>query len=129
MLATDTNVVVRYLVGDDPEQAARARALIDTQAVYLPVTVVLETDWVLRSAYGLGRAEVARALRAFGGLPTVTVEDVARVADALDRAEAGMDLADALHEGRVEGCAGVVTFDKRLIASAAAAGLAGVRAP
>jgi predicted nucleic-acid-binding protein len=129
MLATDTNVVVRYLVGDDPEQAARARALIDTQAVYLPVTVVLETDWVLRSAYGFGRVEVARALRAFGGLPTVTVEDAARVADALDRAEAGMDLADALHAGRAEGCTGFVTFDKRLIASAAAAGLTGVRAP
>jgi hypothetical protein len=43
------------------------------------VTAVLEVEWVLRGAYGYCVAEAARALRAFGGLPTVTVEDGALV--------------------------------------------------
>lgn len=68
----DANVVVRYLTGDHPEQAARARALIEEEPVFVPVTVAIETEWVLRAAYGYGAAEVAGALRAFGGLPGVT---------------------------------------------------------
>lgn len=97
MIAIDTNVVVRYLTGDHPEQSPRARALVDSRPVFLPVTVLLETEWVLRSAYGYAVKDIVAALRAFGGLPGVTVEDAALVAEALDRADNGMDFADALH--------------------------------
>ena len=118
MLALDTNVVVRYLTGDDPEQAARARAAIDAGPVFVSTTVLLECDWVLRSVYGFGGEEVAAALRAFAGLPTVSVESPAMLAEALDRAAAGMDLADALHLGAAAGCEAMLTFDRRFIETA-----------
>ncbi|MGV6876250.1 type II toxin-antitoxin system VapC family toxin [Pseudochelatococcus sp. B33] len=122
MLAIDTNLIVRYLTGDHPDQAARARAIIDRQPVFVAATVALEAEWVLRSAYGYRGAEVVRALRSFAGLPTVTVEDTARVATALDLTEKGMDFADALHLGRSAHCEGFATFDRKLVKAARAAG-------
>ena len=127
MLAIDTNVVVRYLTGDHPEQSPRARTLVDGQPVFVPVTVALEVEWVLRSAYGYGTLDIVQALRAFGGLPTVTIEDAALVAQALDGAQAGMDFADALHLARSAQCDGFASFDRRFIKAALAAGHATVR--
>lgn len=127
MLAIDTNVIVRYLTDDHPEQAPRARAVIDGAPVFVPVTVVLETEWVLRSAYDCSPTEVIHALRAFGGLPTVSIEDADAVAAALDLATLGMDFADALHLGRSAHCDAFVTFDRRLIKTAADAGNTAVR--
>ena len=48
MLAVDTNVVVRFLTGDEPAQAERARSIFEREAVLLLKTVMLETEWVLR---------------------------------------------------------------------------------
>ena len=115
MRALDTNIVVRYLTGDDPEQAARARAVVDAGPVFVSTTVLLECDWVLRSAYGFGGGEVAAALRAFAGLPPVSVESPATLAEALDRAAAGMDFADALHLCAASRCEAMLTFDRRFI--------------
>lgn len=106
MLAIDTNLIVRYLTRDHAKQSARARALIDGEPVFVAITIVLEVEWVLRSAYAYQAADVARALRVFAGLPTVTVEDGAMVAAALDLAEKGMDFADALHLTRTGHCKG-----------------------
>ena len=122
MLAIDTNVVVRYLTNDDTEQSPRARRLIDGQAVFVAVTVILETEWVLRSAYGYSQAVVTGALRVFGGLPTVELEDAAIVSSALDLSDAGMDFADALHLGKSAHCAGLATFDRNFLKAARAAG-------
>ncbi len=113
MLAIDTNVVVRYLTGDHPEQSPRARALIDSHDVFVCTTVLLETEWVLRGAYGYPPAQVGDALRAFAGLPRVTLEDPALAATALDWMTQGMDFADALHLTKAEGCTVFVSFDKR----------------
>jgi len=127
MLAIDTNLVIRYLTGDHPKQSPRARALIDGRTVFVPVTVMLEVEWVLRSAYGYRPAEVARAMRLFAGLPTVTIEDGAIVAAALDLAESGMDFADALHLGKAAHCEGMVSFDRKFVKAAKAAGYESVR--
>jgi predicted nucleic-acid-binding protein len=127
MIAIDTNVVVRYLTGNHPDQSPRARAMIDATPVFVSVTVMLEVEWVLRSAYGFAPPAVIDALRAFGGLPTVTVEDAAIVAQALDRVAVGMDFADALHLGRAGQCDAFANFDRRFVRSAAAAGLSSVR--
>jgi predicted nucleic-acid-binding protein len=127
MLAIDTNLIVRYLTGDHPKQSPRARKLIDGEPVFAAITVILEVEWVLRSAYGHRPADVARALRAFAGLPTVTVEDGPIVANALDLAEKGLDFADALHLGKSAHCEGLVTFDRKLVKAAKAAGYEGVR--
>jgi predicted nucleic acid-binding protein len=127
MLAIDTNLVVRYLTGDHPEESLRARTLIDGHQVFIAITVVLETVWVLRSAYGYRPAGLARALRAFAGLPTVSVEDDTVIAAALDLAEKGMDLADALHLCKSSNCEAFATFDRKFVKAAKAAGCDSVR--
>lgn len=127
MLAIDTNLIVRYLTGDHPKQSPRARAVIDGQPVFATITVILETEWVLRSTYGYRPKEVANALRSFAGLPRVTVEDGAIVAAALDLAGKGMDFADALHLGKAAHCGGMATFDRKFVKAANAAGYEGVR--
>lgn len=127
MIAIDTNLIVRYLTRDHAAQSARARAVIDGESVFVAVTVLLEVEWVLRSAYGYQASDIVPALRVFAGLPTVTVEDDAMVAAALDLAERGMDFADALHLTRSGHCEAFVTFDRKLVKSAKEAGREGVR--
>ena len=62
MTALVTNVVVRLLTNDDPAQASRAATLLAREQVLIPLSVVLETEWVLRSVYGLERGPVVNAL-------------------------------------------------------------------
>jgi predicted nucleic acid-binding protein len=116
MLAVDTNVIVRYLTGDHPEQAAKAKALIDGSEVFVSTTVLLETSWVLGRILGTSRSELVESLRAFVGLPSVRVENPAETSKALDWAAQGMDFADALHLSHAEDCAALVTFDQRFVA-------------
>ena len=118
MRAVDTNVVVRYLTGDDPGQAARARAAVDAGDIFVSTTVLLESEWVLRGVYGFAGEEVATALRAFAGLPGVSVEGPDLIAEALDHAESGMDFADALHLAAAARCEAMLTFDRRFIETA-----------
>lgn len=115
MRAVDTNVVVRYLTGDDPKQAGKARAVIGREPTFVPRTVLLETEWVLRGVYDLPPDQVIPALRALAGLPGVLVEDAPLVAKAMDWAEAGLDFADAMHLAAAAECGGFLTFDKRLL--------------
>lgn len=127
MLAIDTNVVVRYLAGDHPEQSRKARALIDSEDIFVCTTVLLETEWVLRSVYGLTPIEAAKALNDFAGLESVTLEDAPLVAKALDWVTQGMDFADALHLAKAEGCDAMVTFDRRFARIASKLRAVGVR--
>ena len=112
MLAVDTNIVVRYLTADDPEQFAKVRALIDGEDIFVCKTVLLETEWVLRRGYRFSRDRIIAALTAFAGLPRVTLEDPALAAKALDWLARGMDFADALHLAKAEGCEAFVSFDR-----------------
>jgi len=114
MISIDTNVVVRFLVGDDVDQFRRAERVIRENEVFVPLTVVLEAEWVLRDRCDKPRRAVVQALCDFAALPSVVLEDAPRVARALDWAGAGMDLADALHRaGSAEGAA-FVSFDRKL---------------
>ncbi|HIJ38059.1 MAG TPA: type II toxin-antitoxin system VapC family toxin [Rhodospirillaceae bacterium] len=128
MLAIDTNLIVRYLTGDHPEQAAVAKELIDSEDVYVCITVFLETEWELRSVYGFAAKQLAAALRAFAGLQHVTIEDAGQIAQALDWMEAGMDFADALHLTKAQGCDAFVSFDQRFARTANRLGATKVRA-
>ena len=119
MLAIDTNVLVRLVVADDARQARAARVLLETEDVLVTSTVLLEAEWVLRSAYGLGKRDILGVLRGVCGLPRVRLAEPDRAAAAFDLAEAGMDFADALHLSGAAGCEVFVTFDRRLAKSAA----------
>jgi predicted nucleic-acid-binding protein len=114
VIAIDTNVVVRFLTRDDPVQAARARALIETGSVLVLQTVILETAWVLRTKYRFDRAAIATGLRQLLGLPGVAVEDPGTVAQALDLHDQGFDFADALHLASSRRAEAFATFDHAL---------------
>lgn len=114
MLVVDTNVVVRYLTGDDPKQARLAERLVGGNDIRLLSTVALETEWVLRSLYGYSREQVYAGLSAFSGLACVTVDDPGQVACALDWFRQGMDFADAMHLSACEDGEALATFDRKL---------------
>ena len=64
MIAVNTNVLVRYVINDDPDQAQRAvKRLAGPQAVFIPHSVLLEMEWVLRAVYELDRAAILTAFR------------------------------------------------------------------
>lgn len=122
MIAVDTNVIIRYLTADDAEQTERARDLIDGQSVFVSLTVVMEVEWVLRSTYRFNRTDILNTIRIFAGMPMVAIEEDGAVAAALDLVEQGVDFADALHLVRTEHCNEFVTFDRKLVRAANAAG-------
>ena len=67
MASLDTNVLVRYLVQDDDRQFALAEKLIQAalragQKLYIPITVMLELEWVLRSNFGFGKDRIINAV-------------------------------------------------------------------
>jgi predicted nucleic acid-binding protein len=129
MLAVDTNIIVRYLTRDDEQQAARAKRLVDNSDVRVSLTVLLETEWVLRSVYRMTPIQIVDALTEFLGLPHVTVEDTLVAARALEWAAAGMDFADALHLAQAQHCDAFVSFDEALATAAADVPGVTVRAP
>jgi predicted nucleic-acid-binding protein len=117
--AVDTNVLVRALVRDDAAQAEKAEALIGTQRVFVPVTVILELEWVLRSRYGFAPARLAQALGMLAALGNVVVHERAAVLAATARVAQGWDFADALHHALSVGCDDFVTLDADLARRAA----------
>jgi predicted nucleic-acid-binding protein len=126
VIAVDTNVVVRLLTGDDQDQAARAKQLFEAETIWLPKTVMLEPEWVLRRLYGLGRRRVAEALTALAALSNVRCEDEPAIVDALRWAATGLDFADALHLASARSAKRFATFDADLVkrAKSAATGIA-----
>lgn len=114
MIAVDTNVLVRFLVRDNLKQAQRAASLIQNSEVWISKTVILETEWVLRSLYGFAPEILAGALRALAGLETVFLEDELAVAKALDGIQQGFDFADALHLASMGNTKEFATFDRKL---------------
>ncbi|HET7562994.1 MAG TPA: type II toxin-antitoxin system VapC family toxin [Rhodanobacteraceae bacterium] len=127
MPAVDTNVVVRYLTGDDAAQARAARKLVDGGDIALSGTVLLETEWVLRSLYGYDRRRIHAALTAFAGLANVELDDPARAARAFDWFGKGMDFADALHLAACREGEAFATFDRKLATAARKAGAGKIR--
>ncbi|SRR5258706_1282303 len=129
MLGIDTNVIVRLLTRDDPKESARAHALIEGEDVFVPTTVLLETEWVLRSIYGFAPDRIAIALTSFVGLNRVRLENPTLVAVSLRWMQQGMDFADALHLAAAESCDAFVSFDRDFANIAAKIGTPKVRAP
>ena len=96
MRAVDTNIVVRLVAHDDEIQWAIADGLMAEPFIVLP-TVILEAEWVLRSAYKLPRNVVAGRLGVLLGNPNADPISSAAILWALDRYAEGADFADALH--------------------------------
>ena len=119
MRAIDTNVLVRAIVNDDTAQSARAVALLTEADVYIPVTVMLELEWVLRSRYAFAPKLIAQAIAKITALGNVVVGEREAVLSAATRAAQGWDFADALHLALSKGCTDFTTLDADLAKRAA----------
>lgn len=97
MIGLDTNLIVRLLTNDDKKQAKLVANLIENNSVFIPKSVLLETEWVLRYTYDLSSATILKAFENLLGLVQVTVEDTVCVKQALHWYSKNLDFADALH--------------------------------
>lgn len=121
MAGLDTNVLVRWLVDDDAAQSACVatrlrRAIADGERLFVPVTVMLELEWVLRSRYGFGRTDILATLNALLETRELVFESEDAVERALHACRLGRaDFADALHASlcAVAGHAPLLSFDRR----------------
>lgn len=129
MTAVDTNLLVRLLTHDDEEQYRRAYGVFGSGPVLVTDTVWLETEWVLRYAYGYNPAAVVRAFRGVLGLPGVYTTDARRIILALEWHESGMDFADALHLAGSQDADAFLTFDQAMIRAAIGRGRCPVSSP
>jgi predicted nucleic-acid-binding protein len=122
MIAFDTNLLVRVVLADDPAQVAIVRELITRDAIFISRTVLMETEWVLRSVYRKSPVEILGFFRALLEVDNTEVENAIEVGYALDWYELGADFVDALHLA-VCGTAALHTFDKGFCKTAREAGL------
>lgn len=119
MAGLDTNVLVRWLVADDDVQTAQVEALLAAgrragQSYFVPSTVLLELEWVLRSRYRLDKPAM---LGAFNALLEARELDI-QAEPALERAlhhyrQGRAEFADCLHAGlcAAAGQAPMLSFD------------------
>lgn len=125
MKALDTNVLVRFLVNDDPAQAQVVRerfrqAETQREIFFVPLQVVLETIWVLDSAYGISRDELVAVLKDLLLLPILEFENRSALQSMVYTAGASnFDLPDLLiaETARLAGCGSVLTFDQKVAKS------------
>ena len=126
MIGLDTNVLVRYVMQDDPRQSARATRLVDSLSAddpgFIPVVALVELVWVLTASYGLDRQQVLTVLETLVRSKELVVDRADLVTQALNRYGAGgADFADALIEriAAAAGCSVTVTFDAGAVKAAA----------
>jgi predicted nucleic-acid-binding protein len=120
--AVDTNVIVRVVTRDDPEQLEAALTVFRRGPLFAGKTVLLETEWVLRYCYKLDRKAIGGALRKLLGYPALRVEDRDTVLLALVWYGEGLDFADALHLASSQGSARrFATFDRELAGASSGA--------
>ncbi|MFO1400808.1 MAG: PIN domain-containing protein [Steroidobacteraceae bacterium] len=121
MPALDTSILVRHLVEDDARQAAAARRLLRAavasgQALFVPVTVTLELEWVLRKRYGMPKGRVIAALSALLSAADLALESEGAIEGALALyADGGAGFSDCLHVALAFGAGQTPwwTFDRR----------------
>ena len=118
MIGLDTNVLVRYIMQDDPKQSPKATKLIESldgdNPGYITLVSVVELYWVLTASYELTGEQVAQALEAILRTKQFLVERADQVMRALRVfAEGKSDFADCLIERSAAGagCARTMTFD------------------
>ena len=118
MIGLDTNVLVRYIMQDDPKQSPKASKLIESldgdNPGYITLVSVIELYWVLTSCYELTGEQVTQALEAILRTKQLMVERADQVMRALQVfAQGKADLADCLIERSASsaGCTQTMTFD------------------
>ncbi len=115
MIAIDTNIIVRFITKDDDLQYQQSLALFKSKNIFIPDTVILETEWVLRFAYKFKAWEICQALRKVFGLPNVYLTNEKLILQVIEWHENGLDFADAFHLASSNHCLEFYTFDEKFI--------------
>ncbi|MDR1767713.1 MAG: type II toxin-antitoxin system VapC family toxin [Propionibacteriaceae bacterium] len=121
----DTNVLLRFLLGDDAAQAEAAKSFFSARSqadkAFVSVVTLVEAVWVLASPrYGVESRRLLDVVADLGNQPQLAIQEWPAVSRAIDLARAtGCGLPDALvaELGAARGCESTVTFDKRAAAS------------
>ena len=121
MIGLDTNILVRYIVQDDPEQALTATRLIETRCTqqstgFVSIVLLVELVWVLAAAYEYDKQVIVSVIAQVLRTTEFTVEDGELVWLALRDFESGnADFADCLiaHRNHARGCETTFTFDRK----------------
>ena len=123
MIGLDTNILVRYLVQDDPVQSAKATELIERRLTpdnpgFISIVAMVETVWVLDRSYGFAAQEIAATLERILESETLAVENEHEVYSAMISLKHGRGaFADAVIGalGRKAGCSYTFTFDQKAL--------------
>jgi len=105
MASLDTNVLARWLIKDDERQLAAVQAIFEAatrreESLFVPLTVTLELEWVLRSRYGLGKTAILAVFNALLEAREIEFHEEGAVERAIHAYRLGRaDFADCMHMG------------------------------
>jgi predicted nucleic-acid-binding protein len=121
MKGIDTNILVRFLVGDDELQAKKVynifkKAEASKKELFVPLLVILELIWVLESVYEITRNEILASIGDLLLMPILKFEYQSVLQNFILSARNNRyDLSDLLiaQSAQNQGCKTVITFDKK----------------
>ena len=121
MKGIDTNILVRFLTGDDELQTQKVYKLfkgteLEKKELFVSLLVVLELIWVLESAYKISRNEILESLSDLISMPILKFEHFTVLQHFINAAkDSKYDLSDLLiaHSAKFQGCQSTLTFDKK----------------
>ena len=122
MIGLDTNILVRYLVQDDPRQSQTATRIIEglteQNPGFISIVALVETAWVLDRTYGVPASEVAAVIERLLQADVLVVQNEQEVFTAMIALKGARgSLADALIAtfGSKAGCSRTLTFDQKAL--------------
>ena len=113
MISIDTNILLRYVLNDNPKLSQRAKDIIEGNICHVPLLALAEFGFVLGSFYEAKPAEIVRSTRTLMQLKTLRFEHESRVLQALAGVEAGIDWFDALLWASTPAQNELATLDKK----------------
>ena len=121
MKALDTNVLIRFLVRDDPARAAKVDQLFDEaqergRSFLVTLPVVLEIIWVLRTGYMIPRTDILDTLEKLTMMPIITFDPACPIHELVEIARnSSLDLPDIAIglSARNAGCETTLTLDRK----------------
>jgi len=121
MKAIDTNILIRFLTGDDELQAKKVYSIFkkaesEKKELFVPLLVVLEMIWVLESVYEVSRIKILESISDLLLMPVLKFDHQSVLQQLVLSAQGNRyDLSDLLiaHSAKVNGCETVITFEKK----------------